>query len=890
MATLSQRSFSGGELTPSLYARTDIAKYITSLRTCRNYTILKHGGARSRAGTKFVGEVSDSDRKVNLIPFIVSNTETYVLEFGHQYIRFIKNGGYITETAQAITGITQANPGVVTINAHGYSNGDEVALSDIVGMTELNGRNFKVNNVTANTFELQDMDSVDFDTSGLTAYVSGGFAAKIYEVSTTITESELFTFRYIQSADVFSFVDSGVNELKRFSDTNWTVEKVESNRNTTNTNTFYDPTFISGRGIVPAAVGIPTKRYGVTAVSRVTGRESLLHTDSLGNNNPSPTGGSTNTLTWNRGEEDSFYRIYVFTGTNGFAFLGEVVADVDSTTVSFVDDGSVTPDLSDLSPPAHSSDGFYGSSLDVGWSVVNDFTTGSGNTFYTEAIAYYQQRLVLSGGETVKLSEVGNFKQFEIGGNRTTTASSPITFTLSGRQINNIQHILDLNGLVLFTTGSEIVAQGDSGGTITPTAINLRTQSYNGSGDLAPIVIDNTALYIQERGSIVRDFQYSDSINGYAGNDLSIFSTHLFDGYTLSDWTYQKVPNSTVWAVRSDGILLGLTYLKEHQVLAWHRHDFDGGEVESVCAIPEGNEDVLYLSIKRTIDGSTRRYVERMSSSQIDDIKDVTRMDSHLTYDGRNTSATTMTLSGGTTWDYDETITLTASASYFASSDVGKQIHLTGSDGTIIRFTIEGYTSGTVVTGKPNKMVPASMQAVAISDWSKALQVLTGLWHLEGKDLSVFGDGFVASSPYNESYTTVTVSNGTITLDQHYSVIHAGLPFICDVETLDVDTSQGETGRDKKHIVSNVNLFVEETRGLFVGPKPPDGSDPLEDLYEIKLRDTEDQDSPVELKTEVINVEIKSEWNSNGRVFIRQVDPVPSTILSIMPEGDFTLR
>ena len=891
MSTLAQRSFAGGELTPSLYARTDIAKYITSLRTCRNYYILKHGGAKSRSGTQFIGEVSDSTASVKLIPFIFSNEQSYILEFGVTYIRFVRNGAYITETAQNITGITNANPGVVTINSHGYSNGDEVAISGVGGMTELNGRNFKVNNVTANTFELQDMSGTDFDTTSLGTYTSGGTAAKIYEVSTSFSINATTPFKYVQSADVFSFVFAGtVWELKRFGDANWTLDNVDSSRTIPSADAFYEDIALSGESISPGPTGLPTKRYGVTAVDRVTGREGLLHTDSFANNNATPSGGSPNVLSWTTNNNASYYKVYVFDGLTGFSLLGEVVAT--SSTTSFTDDGSATPQYDHLSPPAHSGDGFYSSSLDLGWSVITDTTTGSGDTFRPDAITYYQQRLVLADGETVKLSEIGNFKQFEPSGSRTTTASSPVTFSLAGRQVNNIKHLLDLNGLVMLTTGSEIVAQGDTAGTVTPTDINLRTQSYNGSSDVVPIIIDNVALYVQERGAIVRDFQFSDSINGYSGSDLTIFATHLFDGFDIDDWTYQKVPNSTVWAVRNDGTLLGLTYLREHQVLAWHKHDFDGGVVESVSAIPEGDEDILYLSIKRTIDGVTKRYVERMSTAQIGDVEDLTRMDSFLSFDGTNTTATTMTLSGGTTWAYDETITLTASASYFSSDDVGKQIHITGTDGTIIRFTIEGYTSGTVVTGKPNLTVPVAMRNTAFTTWALALKDVTGLWHIEGKDVSVFGDGYVVASPYNDSYDVLTVSDGSITLDKHYAVIHVGLPFICDIETLDIDTSQGETARDKKHIVHQANIFVEDTRGLWVGPKPPsdDDTDPLEDLYEIKLRDTESQNEPIELKTEVVDVKIKSEWNSNGRVFIRQVDPVPSTILSIMPEGNFTLR
>ena len=251
-----------------------------------------------------------------------------------------------------------------------------------------------------------------------------------------------------------------------------------------------------------------------------------------------------------------------------------------------------------------------------------------------------------------------------------------------------------------------------------------------------------------------------------------------------------------------------------------------------------------------------------------------------------------MTLSGGTNWTYDEALTLTASAGTFTTAYVGNEIHLTGTDGTIIRFSITGYTSSTVVTGQPNKTVPASMRSTAIATWAYAVDELQGLWHLEGKSVSVFADGFVAANPKNDAYDLVTVASGAITLDKHYSVIHVGLPFISDIETLDIDSPQGETLADKKKIVSKVNLFVEKSRGIWAGPVPPtdDDTDPLEGLYELKIRDDEGYDQPVALTTGVVDLNIRPEWNSNGRVFIRQVDPVPLAILAIAPAGLFPFR
>jgi len=294
--------------------------------------------------------------------------------------------------------------------------------------------------------------------------------------------------------------------------------------------------------------------------------------------------------------------------------------------------------------------------------------------------------------------------------------------------------------------------------------------------------------------------------------------------------------------------------------------------------------------IKRTVDGRSVRYVERFATRRVIDVIDSIFMDSAISYDGRNTGSTTMTLSGGTTWEYNETLTLTASSAFFTASDVGNAIQLTGPNGELIRFTIEAFTSSTVVTGKPNRTVPVSLRSAARTTWAKAVDVLGGLWHLEGKDVSVFADSFVESSPYNASYVTRTVVDGQVQLSQPYAVIHVGLPFISDAETLDVDTAQGETISNKRIQVSKVTASVEKTRGLFCGAMPPNGSDPLDGLQEFKLRESETNDEPVALLTGKGDVVIEPMWNNNGRVFLRQVDPLPMSILSITGEGLFPFK
>jgi hypothetical protein len=169
-----QPSFSAGEISPALYARVDLAKYDAGLKRAKNVFIRPHGGVSNRAGLKFCCEVKNSANGARLIPFSFNTTQTYVLEFGNQYMRVITNGGQVLETGKTPTAITKANPGVMTIASHGYSNGDEVYISGVGGMTELNGRNFIVAGVTTNTFTLKDLYGTAIDTTSFTTFTSGG--------------------------------------------------------------------------------------------------------------------------------------------------------------------------------------------------------------------------------------------------------------------------------------------------------------------------------------------------------------------------------------------------------------------------------------------------------------------------------------------------------------------------------------------------------------------------------------------------------------------------------------------------------------------------------------------------------------------------------------------
>lgn len=861
MSTMSQRSFTGGEISAALFARVDQTKYQTGLKTCRNFFIMRHGGVTNRPGSQFISEVKDSSQRVRLIPFAFNTEQTYILEFGNQYIRIYRQRSQAYDRTLSVTGITQANPAVVTSLDHGISNGNEIHLSEIQGMTELNDQNFKVTGVTPDTFELNTRLGVTVNSTGFSAYTSSGTLNRVYTLTSPYLEADLSTLQYTQSADVLTIVHPNYapRELTRsgLTHTVWTLTPIE-----------FKPKTVAPTGLSATlgSAGLHTFKYQVTAVDATTREESLGSSVFTLSSAGTASGTAPHTISWAAVPNASEYNIY--RESNGiYGFIGI------AGTSPFLDVG-LTAETSDSVP-----------------TVRNPF---SGVDKYPGAVAYVQQRLLLAGStsepETVHGSRTGHFKNFTT--SVPTQDDDAFSFTMAGRQVNRVRHLLDLGKLITFTTAGEWAIDGDQAGIIKPGEVNPKQYSYNGSTTLPPIVIGGNALYVQARGSIVRDLGYSSESESYRGSDLTVFSAHLFDGYQLIDWAYQQIPHSIVWAVRSDGTLLGLTYVREHQLWGWHRHDFPGGVVENVASVGEGDEDAVYLVIKREINGETRRYIERLSQRRVDDIRLATFTDSHLSYDGRNQDTShTMILTGGTTWGHYDGITIESSTSFFKDSDNGNEIHFNSSDG-LLKFRIMDVASPTEALGQALRTVPEELRNIETSSWARAVDEVSGLWHLEGERVSVLADGFVVSSPLNAAYESVTVSGGRVVLDHAYSVIHVGLPYVSDLESLDLDTAQGETIADKKKRVSHLSVHVEASRGLFAGTKAPsdDAVDPLEGLYELKMRDEENYSDPVRVSTGVVSLLIEPQWNFQGRIFIRQIDPLPLSVLSLLPEGQFPFR
>ena len=493
---------------------------------------------------------------------------------------------------------------------------------------------------------------------------------------------------------------------------------------------------------------------------------------------------------------------------------------------------------------------------------------------YPGAVSYFEQRRVFAGttNSPQQLWMTRSGTESDMSYRLPVKDDDRISFKVAAREANTIRHIVPLQQLMLLTSAAEWRVSPVNSDAITPTTISVRPQSYIGANNVQPSIVNNSMVYCAARGGHVRELGYSWQSNGYITGDLSLRAAHLFDNYEISDMCYSKSPHPLIWFISSTGYLLGLTYVPEQQIGAWHWHDTDG-TFESCANVAEGAEDHVYVVVKRTVNGNSVRYVERMASNAFDSIDDCFFVDSGLTYDGNNTTATTVTVSGGTLWGPTELLTITASTSIFAypaTTDVGDAFVFTATDGTQYRLTIESCSSTTVVQARSDKVLAVAFRNVPISNGAFARNSVGGLSHLEGKTVSILADGAVMPSK--------VVVGGSVSIDRAAVKIHVGLQYLSDLQTLPLAINIEAFGQGRVKNINQAWVRVFRSSGLFVGPT-------ADKLTEAKMRTNEPYGSPPSLRSDEISVNITPTWAQSGQIYIRQADPLPLTVVGVTIEA-----
>lgn len=846
MPSIGQVSFAKGEIGAELYGRTDTSAYQVALKVGLNGFVRSSGGFERRNGLKFISPVKDHSYTPRLVDFQFNTADTHVLEFGNLYMRVYRNDVLVTEAPKAVTGVTKANPGVITVVGHGYTAGQDVYLAGLGGMNELNGRWIKVGTVlSADTFNIADqVDGSNVNTTAFTTYTSGGTAARAYTLVTPYATADLFELNWVQSADVLTVVHRNYppKEIKRLGLTNWTITDIT-----------FAPSIAA-----PAVPTITVNSAGSTAYSYVVTAINAVGEESIGSPEATGTCNATvdNTVTITAVSGAVSYNVYR-KGAGKHGFIGS------TTSLTFADK-NIKPDESDTPPASRNPFGSAGN--------------------YPSSVNYYEQRRVFGG--TANAPDTSEYSRVAAYSNMSKSEpvrdDDSITATLTSQRVNSIRHYVPGNDMLILTAGAEWrVNSGD--GAFSASTLRQKPQSTWGSSWKRPITIGGTTLYVPDSNNRVRSLGFSLQIDGYTGTDLNLLAPHLFKVYGISDWAAAKYPDTIVHAVRSDGVVCALTFQQEQEVIAWTRWATDG-KFRAVACVARATDEAFertYFVVQRIINGKTVRYVERLKAQAVVDVRDCFYVDCGATYDVPIAITGVSLASPGV---------VTAPAHGLANNDI---VDLSDIVWDPTYDDIFGAINPDQLNGRRVKVANATTntftmvddQGVAVDTSAyrayieggfvrKTVQTLSGLHHLEGRSCVALVDGSVAEA--------LVVANGSVTLPNRASRIHIGLRYISDLETLDKATTQAVI-EGKKKSVGRLAFRTQDTRGVLYGP-----SFSPKKMDEIKDRDTENYDEPTRLRTEIRTVVCPPSWNDHGRICFRQYNPLPMTILGIIP--NYTLE
>lgn len=659
-ASIYQTSFTSGELSPEMYGRVDFNRYYSGLKTCRNFIIKPTGGVVNRPGTKYVAAVHNSSYAVRLIPFQSSVNSSYVLEFGHLTMRIILNGAVVT------------------------SGGNPVVVTTIYPASQLHRltftQSFDVMTICHPDYPVQQLSRLSDTSWSFAAFdnLEGPFQdINIIESQTVSTSNVTGTITITSNADIFASTMVGqmfyIEQSSGYSLDKWEVDKTVAIGDKIRAGShFYVATTAGKTGTVrpdhtegTANDGNPGIKweylhsgFGIALISGYTNPRVVTAT--VLKRLPDSVSGTTEGKDISGAVDDGTGLVVNVTCyAHGFS-TGDSVTIVGVVGMTDINGTHTITKLTDhsFSVPVTTEQTYTsGGTASIGSAYVATYKWAveawGGSSGYPGAVCYSQQRQVFANSnaepQSIWFSTISGFKNFGV--SVPSLATDAMDITIANRGYSEIRHFVELGELLVMASDGTWIVRGGQDNTLTADTINVKRQTYDGISNLPPVTVGSGALFVRSAGDSVGTVQYNLTQDSYVNNDLSIAARHLFENKSIVDWTYQRNPFSTVWAVRSDGVLLGLTYIPEHEVSGWHWHDTSGGLFENVCSVNESGVDAVYCVVNR---GSTR-YIERFNTRVFATVNDAFFVDAGYTYSGASTSSIT-----GLTWLEGKTVAILA--------------------------------------------------------------------------------------------------------------------------------------------------------------------------------------------------------------------------------------
>ena len=798
-----QTNFTAGELTPKLAGQVDFKKYNNGVEEMQNMTVFPQGGATRRYGTRFVAEVKDSSKSTRIIPFEFNITQSYILELGDQYIRFYKDNGQITNASKNITGITQANPAVVTVSSHGYSNGDDVWINGVVGMTQVNGRRFRIANTTTNTFELQGVSS-----TGYTAYASAGTAADVFEIASPFTESQLYEIAFTQSADVMYLVHEDVapRKLSRTGHTSWTMTEVDFKR---------------GPYLDQNTTGTTMTPSGTSGSVTITASSSTFVATDVG-------------------------RLIKFNSGHAKITNFSSATQVTATT----------------------TDNFSGTGGTADWSL-GTFTSTKG---FPKSVSFFEQRLIFAGTttfpQTIFASESGLYEEFDVG---SSNAADAFIYTIAANRVNVIRWLAPARDLIVGTVGGEFKVGRPTGEPLKPDNVQITQQTTYGGYTTQPIQIGNAVLFVQRQQKKIREFAYRFESDAYLAPDMTLLAEHI-TGKGIVDVDYAQEPDSIYWAVRKDGALLGMTYQREEDVIAWHRHiiggsyklTFNGASDVTDSVTDSNNNGFVTISnhglstgdkVTYSAGGGTKLGGIVDGQDYFVYVVDANKFEFASTYE-QAIDRTIIQIADGVGANHSVKAQAQVKSVSTISEASENQTYI------IVRRRINGNIVQYVEYLDDLLRIDSGLAGTVNGSSSS----ITGLDHLEGEEVQILiGDAV---------FPNQTVTNGAISVNltatSGFKSIEIGLAYISKIKTMRIEAgSQAGTAQARKKRYNEVVVRLHKTIGIKInGDQLPfrTSSTPMgQNIPEF----TGDK--------RVTNLG----WDRDGQIEILQEQPLPMTVLGI---------